>query len=302
MKVGIFFCTTERTQVKQLIKQCSEKNIACVGYHITRGWENLDGAEFQHHLQRITHMIIPINKTCLSSRWFSFLQGVAFGADVPMYYISWQHTIREVYEVVPHYARHHMAFDAVPELMLELVREQSIDYSVQQIEQAKLELTAMGYPLTESAMVTAVAEGIAKAVTCFLQTGFSSDTTSRTGVPLLNVAARNSHFSVMRLLLQAECNVNSLADDRGTTALMESAVQGDVEGVQLLLEYTPDVDLQSASGQTALMMAIGEGQEAIAEMLLDCGARTDIVDALGMTAYKYAKLFQHDALVQRIGT
>ncbi|AFG37748.1 ankyrin repeat domain-containing protein [Spirochaeta africana] len=298
MKVGIFFCGSQQEFTHQLLQTAERRSIPAAAYRIGQTWEQLDGQEFQFHLRQITHIIILITPRALRSRWFAFLNGYASGGDIPVYLCCRRSA--ECDFRLPQYVQHIPLYTEVDELMDELLREQDIDSAVQRIENAKAELTAMGYPLTEEALVSSAEDGIAAAVSWFLQIGFSPDTLNKAGVPILNLAARQQHLKVMRLLLESGADVNLAGADRRTTVLMESAVQGAMDAVDLVLEYAPDLDRQSASGQTALMMAIGEGQLAIAMRLLDQGAAVEPVDALGMTAYKYAKLFDHQELIERL--
>lgn len=300
MKAGIFFNGIDEDQTMQLLHSAADRNIPATAYRIGKSWEDLNGEEFHFHLRRLTHIIIFMSQNTTRARWFSFLQGYAFGSEIPVYLCSFVHSVEEIQMFLPNYVQQLPIYTEIDELMEELVREKDIDSALQRIENAKAELTAMGYPLTEEALVSAASEGITAAVGWFLQTGFSPDTMNKKRVPVLNLAARGQHLGVMRLLLQSGADVNLTGADRQTTVLMESAVQGDMEGVDLVLQYNPDLDIQSASGQTALMMAIGEGQIEAAMRLLESGAKTDPVDALGMTAYKYAKLFDHKDLIAKI--
>ncbi|GAB6091002.1 ankyrin repeat domain-containing protein [Spirochaeta dissipatitropha] len=300
MKVGIIYSDAPKESITSIVELISSKNIPCAAYHITRNWEDINGEEFAFHLRSLTHFLLVLRKNSIPSRWFSYMQGYTSGREVPVYYFPDGITAEQLLQYLPVFAAHNPILESEQAIISEFLAEQEIDFAVQKIERAKNELTAMGYPLTEEALVSASTEGLSAAVKWFIQIGFSPDTCNKAGVPVLNLAARNQHTSVMRVLLESGADINLTGKDRQTTALMESAALGDKDAAALLLEYKPDPDIASASGQTALMMAVGEGKIDLANLLLDYGADPGITDALGMTAGKYAKLFRHEELSTRI--
>ena len=92
----------------------------------------------------------------------------------------------------------------------------------------------------------------------FLALGFPPDSGNAAGVPLLCLAVRRRHPGLVRLLLESAADPDRPARDRGNSALMDAAVQGDAD---------------------------------IAAALIEAGAVAAPVDALGMSARKYAMLF-----------
>ncbi len=300
MKVAVVFCKQESDFVKELLGKMAEKKVPAVGYHIGKNWEQLDGEELTYHLQQISHFVILANHDLQKTRWLAYVIGCAVGKSAPVYLHAEGLTAQEIRANVPKYVTNHTVFTDFPEMLEELEQELNIDTLMQQIEFSRDELTSMGFALTEEAMVSAVLQGNLEAVRHFIQIGFSADTIDNAGVPVLNLAARGKMHQIMQLLLDNGADINKTGEDRKTSALMESAVLGDSTGVSMLIQYGPEPDLQSASGQTALMMAVGEGNIKIAMQLLDYGAKSDPVDALGMSAYKYAKLFNHTVLIEKM--
>lgn len=68
------------------------------------------------------------------------------------------------------------------------------------------------------------------------------------------------------------------------TELMNAAKNGDIVGVQKIIDRGADVNQQNNKGKTALMFAASEGHEDIVQFLIDHGAKVDIADEYGTTA------------------
>jgi ankyrin repeat protein len=159
--------------------------------------------------------------------------------------------------------------------------------------QAKQAVLDMNIPFSEESLGNCVQEGKGRAVSCFLDAGFSPNTRDKCGVPLLNLAARAGDRDMAALLLQAGAAVNLQAEDRNTTALIDSTAGKYRDIVGLLLEAGADVNRKSKDGQSALIIAVGLNDEVSVELLLKAGANPDDPDSLGASARKYALLFNN---------
>ncbi len=78
-------------------------------------------------------------------------------------------------------------------------------------------------------------------------------------------------------------------DDGGCTALMYAARQGNVPGLEILLNVDAKINLGDDMGKTALMYAAERGQAKAVRVLLEAGADPDLVDDNGKNAYAYAR-------------
>ena len=69
---------------------------------------------------------------------------------------------------------------------------------------------------------------------------------------------------------------------------MDAANYGHLSIVLVLLQHSANPDLQSNKGGTALMQAADQGQEACVKALLRAKANTELIDKGGHTAQQWA--------------
>jgi len=103
--------------------------------------------------------------------------------------------------------------------------------------------------------------------------------------PLI-LACYRGNTEVAKVMLEHKTNVN--ANSPMGTALMAATVKGDLDMVELLLKYHPDVNLSDNQGITALMYAAMFKNEKIVSLLLQNGAKLDLMSQQGKTAFEYA--------------
>lgn len=102
----------------------------------------------------------------------------------------------------------------------------------------------------------AASAGKVSTLEMMLETGVPVDA-CHDSTSLLNAAAQNGMTDVMLVLLRRNANVN-LADDEGTTPLMNAAMTDRPTPVRLLLKYGADVSLRDKSGRDAASYARSE--------------------------------------------
>ncbi|XP_073816453.1 uncharacterized protein isoform X2 [Musca autumnalis] len=130
------------------------------------------------------------------------------------------------------------------------------------------------------------------------------------GQTALNIAARNGHLDVVKLLLNFSqpCNdgtgrmkrvdVNH-ADRDGWTPLRSASWGGHTEVVKLLIAHPAcKIDLADKEGRTALRAAAWSGHEDILKILIEHGADVNSVDRQGRTSLIAASYMGHYDIVE----
>ncbi len=172
------------------------------------------------------------------------------------------------------------------------LREKSLWEERCRIRDAEKTLKEKGYYFNKDAFAFAVSRGDVAAVELFLKGALSPDSQDASGTPVLCLAARNRHFRLVEILVEAGADLNGASRDRESTALMDAAARGDEEICRLLIDAGAKIDTVGKDGQTALMLSVGAKSEVVSGLLFKAGADPYHQDRLGMTAHGYAKLFR----------
>ncbi len=109
-------------------------------------------------------------------------------------------------------------------------------------------------------------------------------------------AARKGKVSVLNSLLSSKRVTPDLVDERGVTALMVAASEGQVGAVKFLLSRGAQINSVDNQGTTALIWAAFKGNEAVVRELVNRGANIHIARKDGDTAYKVASRWGHRSL------
>jgi len=242
---------------------------------------------------------IPSHVLILSSlprRWIDFLAGFSYGSKLPVI-IYGQDAITGMSQDFASFFSFLNADTSLQsyfEAENEALKKQE---AARGIIKAQETLLGMGIPVTGESLAQCAGEGRLREVALFLAAGFSPATRNKTGVPLLNIAARNGQQEITRYLIMAGAELNLKADDRGTSALIDSVQGKHYDLMTDLVKAGADLNLKSKDGQTALIVAVGIGEEKMVETLARAGANPDISDNLGASARKYAALFSNKTML-----
>lgn len=108
------------------------------------------------------------------------------------------------------------------------------------------------------------------------------------GYSPLALAVKNGHKSLVKLLIQAGADVDSVNNAR-QTVLFIACWANKIDMVKILVREGADLNKTDKRGWTPLMMAAHQGYEPIVRLLLESGADIDIADTMGKKAYDRAK-------------
>jgi hypothetical protein len=263
------------------------------------GFFDFSGSEeHEYHANSPTHVLVA---SPLDTQWFDFLAGFAFGSRV--------HILIFRQEAIPGISKEFAAFFTFigTEASLQTYLEgESEVYKKQDaarnILNSQDSLLKTGIPITVESLSQCIADGRVEEISLFLDAGFSVNSRNSAGVPILNVAARNGKSEVIRYLITAGADVNQLAEDRGTTALIDSVMAHYENIADDLIKAGTDLNVKDKDGQTALIVAAGASMVKMVELLSKAGADPDIPDSLGVSARKYATLFNNKAILALLDT
>ncbi|EAT34709.1 AAEL013079-PA, partial [Aedes aegypti] len=130
------------------------------------------------------------------------------------------------------------------------------------------------------------------------------------GQTALNIAARNGHIEIVRLLLHYKQPLNdgtgrfrkidvNHADRDGWTPLRSASWGGHTDVVKLLIESGAcAIDRADKEGRTALRAAAWSGNEDIVKILIEAGANVNSIDKQGRTSLIAASYMGHYDIVE----
>jgi hypothetical protein len=295
LTVVVFYSEDRKGDLLSLGTLLYEKNISFKALVLPLGWSIFDSEDLLFQLKSYSHSLFLVSSAFTDHPFFIFAVAYCLGAHEKTFLLdSDGGTFPEFWQ------RRFTVSRSFAEFIQILWEEKERWEESLQRSAAKVSLSERGVEVSNSGYLEAVISGDATSVELFLKAGFSPDHLDRSGVPVLILAVRNSHFTIVRLLLDFGASVDIKARDRETTALMDAASLGNGAMVQELIERGCDLDSQSKDGQTALTLAVGKGDDQCALLLLDAGANPHLKDKLGMSAYKYAILFSRQQLLSRM--
>ena len=245
-----------------------------------------------------THALVV---SAIAERWLDFLAGFSYGSHLP-FLVYGKKAIEAVPVEFASFFRLLKTEDALKEYFASENEAFEKWKTARETISARDTLLRMGIPVTGESLANCAGEGSIQEVSLFLAAGFSPDTRNKAGVPLLNLAARKGNREILKLLIESGAQLNLQADDRATSALLDSVMIKSLDMAKDLISAGAELDIKSKSGQTALVVAVGAGDEKMVEALLKAGAGPDIPDSMGVSARKYASLFNKSAITALFDT
>lgn len=122
-----------------------------------------------------------------------------------------------------------------------------------------------------------------------LNKGANINARNAEGIPTIVVASDTGSARLIRYLLENGANPNASITSSDETALMRRADAGDMDSINILLEFGADINYANNTGETALMRAIRSRKRHVIRGLVDAGADLNKSDYTGRTAIDYAE-------------
>lgn len=144
-------------------------------------------------------------------------------------------------------------------------------------------------PKGKSLLMVAMEQGDLAAVKWLLEQGADLHASDALGLPTLFYALDN--LELMQFLLPYGANL-SQSDPDGMTLIHYAVKRGNMEMIQLLVEFGADVNARNNQYQTPLMMAVGAPKpEECIRLLVTFGADVNLFDRRGDTALHKAAFY-----------
>ncbi|WWC97125.1 hypothetical protein V866_004003 [Kwoniella sp. B9012] len=104
----------------------------------------------------------------------------------------------------------------------------------------------------------------------------------------IHKAALEGQPGLIRSLLSEDPKLVNSKDEDGRTPLHWASTTGNLNVLQLILSYHPDLESRDSMGWTALIIASASNQVEVVRELLEAGAQVDAMNEKGQTALHYA--------------
>jgi len=136
-------------------------------------------------------------------------------------------------------------------------------------ELAVRQLRKMGLEPTRGALAQVVRRGGIEAMELFFQAGFSPDTGTPQGEPILLLACETGQVASVNLLLAAGADPNATAGRTGVTPVLATAARGDRLMLEQLARAGADLQHRDRRGHNALHYAMAAVQRKTVDWLLE---------------------------------
>ena len=120
---------------------------------------------------------------------------------------------------------------------------------------------------------------------------------NRAGYTPLNVASMTGEYGHVKKLLHYNASVDKRDEKGGRTPLINAAINGHTDIIQLLLYHKADINAKSKNNETALYRAVEEGWKDSVKVLVNDGAQIDQLSVNNYTALHMAAQNNEHTLV-----
>ena len=250
-------------------------------------------------LEYSTYVLCAVDSDDFNSAWLHYSLGYQRGRTDRMTF--W--VLPEEAHSVPDWTNGFIVISGSRRDVYDYYAEVEVSWSEETREKmARHNISDQNIEVSPRAFTETVQKGDRFLLGLFLEAGFSPSLRDSSGVPVLNHAIRSGHISLASSLLEVGAELDGVAEDRGTTPIMDAAAAGLVDLIRIMIDMGAEMDHASRDGQTAVTLAVGNGHDEAAIALIKGGADVDIKDMLGMSARKYATLYNQESILKAIDT
>jgi ankyrin repeat protein len=151
-----------------------------------------------------------------------------------------------------------------------------------------------------SHVMSAVEKGKTQLIQFLINRGADVDVACK-GFRPLHLACTNGHLAMVRLLIDAQVDINAVSK-HGENCLFPASRRGFVKIVQVLLDAGVDVNQVSKKGFTAIFLASLGGHVEIVRLLLEAGADPAVPNICGRNVIQAANVKKHYDIVRLLTT
>jgi ankyrin repeat protein len=148
-------------------------------------------------------------------------------------------------------------------------------------DNAIMELTRQGIPISEKSLETFIEKGDIRVVNLLIDAGLSPNSKCADGYPILSFAALTGKTDIAKSLIARGANVNAEGPrtgrnpsgyNAGGTPIFFAAMTGNTDILKLLIAEGADVNSKMTVGMTPLMFAASNGHLNAVKILISNGA------------------------------
>lgn len=136
----------------------------------------------------------------------------------------------------------------------------------------------------------ACADGKIEAVKTYINEGIDVNFQNEYGdaalLYVMRFALYDTNRDLLKHLISEDANLD-IQNNKGQTALIQAAGDGDIEACKLLLDNNANPNIENKDGKTALFLASFSWYKEVVELLINRGANIDHRDKLGKTTLIY---------------
>lgn len=294
MKLTIFYQKENIDFLFQFTPVSEEYFIEYHSYAVEPDWEAGSDNLFSEKIDTMENCLIILSPSAVKRKWVSYVLGYTQGKKINCHLYASEMDI-------PKWCRTYPMSHSIEDLV-----EYYKYYNDRWLESAKIKIAKktlidLRKDITLTAFIEVVKEGDCMLAGIYMEAGYIAESRDRNGVPLICWAARSRKLPMIKLLMQGGADINAVSSDRNGTALIDAVSEDDLECVNFLLQYDPDLEVASKNGQTALTIASGHNNVEIVRSLVEKGADMNRKDQLGMSALTYARLQNNSEILEILG-